>query len=264
MKTPIISVENISKFYFINRNLYGSGLPTLRDILSQKTSSIFSRKKNESEAAKFWALKDISFDVNKGDVIGIIGKNGAGKSTLLKILSRITYPTSGRIVMKGSVSSLLEVGTGFNPELTGRENIYLNGAIMGMKKVEIDKKFDSIVDFSGIEEFIDTPVKRYSSGMYMRLAFSIVSHLEPDILIIDEVLAVGDSNFQKKSLKKITEVASQGRTVLFVSHDLKAINSLCSKGIILHKGQIEFNGNIEEAIHRYDSTEKPDYLNQVI
>jgi lipopolysaccharide transport system ATP-binding protein len=253
MSKAIISVENISKNYFISKNLYGSGMPTLQDVISHKIKHLFSKNGNGNGVSKFWALQDVSFEVNKGDIVGIIGKNGAGKSTLLKILSRITYPTSGRIVMRGSVASLLEVGTGFNQDLTGRENIYLNGAIMGMKKSEIDKKFDSIIDFSGVEEFIDTPVKRYSSGMYTRLSFSIAAHLEPDILIIDEVLAVGDNEFQKKCIQKMSKIAQQGMTVLFVSHDLKSISDFCSKGVLLNKGSVAFNGNITEAISHYHS-----------
>lgn len=263
MNKAIISVENLSKNYFIGKNISGTGLPTLRDFLSYKMNSFFAKEKNKNEETSFWALKDVSFEIKQGDIVGIIGKNGAGKSTLLKILSRITYPTTGKIIMRGSVSSLLEVGTGFNPDLTGRENIYLNGAIMGMKKAEINDKFNSIVEFSGIEEFIDTPVKRYSSGMYTRLAFSISSHLEPDILIIDEVLAVGDSDFQKKCIKKMSEIAAQGRTVLFVSHDLNSIKSLCTKGILLRKGTVEFNGNIADAIRHYDSDARNHYESNI-
>jgi lipopolysaccharide transport system ATP-binding protein len=253
MNKPIISVENLSKNYLIGKKLYGSGMPTFRDVVSHKFHSFFSGDKKNSETTSFSALKNVSFEVQTGDIVGIIGKNGAGKSTLLKILSRITYPTSGRIVLRGSVSSLLEVGTGFNPELTGRENIYLNGAIMGMKKAEIDKKFDSIIDFSEMEEFIDTPVKRYSSGMYTKLAFSIASHLEPDILFIDEVLAVGDNEFKKKCIQKMSEIANQGRTILFVSHDLSSIKSLCNRGILLNKGSVEYNGSINEALKHYEA-----------
>ena len=198
-----------------------------------------------------WALKDISFEVKQGEVLGIIGKNGAGKSTLLKILSRVTAPTVGDIKVRGRIASLLEVGTGFHPELTGRENIFLNGAILGMTKVEIKSKFDEIVDFSGVERYIDTPVKRYSSGMYVRLAFAVAAHLEPEILVVDEVLAVGDAEFQKKCLGKMKDVSGQGRTVLFVSHNLSSVKQLCDKGILLVNGRLEFEGTKNEAIDRY-------------
>ncbi|MHB8974351.1 MAG: ABC transporter ATP-binding protein [Pirellulaceae bacterium] len=198
-----------------------------------------------------WALRDVSFDIQEGEVVGIIGRNGAGKSTLLKILSRITEPTSGRVVIRGRVSSLLEVGTGFHPELTGRENVYMNGAILGMTKREIDRKFDEIVDFSGIERFLDTPIKRYSSGMTVRLAFSVAAHLEPEILIIDEVLAVGDAEFQKKCLGKMESVAGEGRTVLFVSHNIGAVRHLCSRGIVLVTGGADYQGEISDAIAYY-------------
>ena len=205
---------------------------------------------NESEDI-LWALKDISFEVKKGEVIGFIGKNGAGKSTLLKILSRITPPTKGRAEIRGKVSSLLEVGTGFHPELTGRENVFLNGTILGMTKKEVEKKFDEIVDFSGVSRFIDTPVKRYSSGMTVRLAFSVAAHLEPDILIVDEVLAVGDSEFQKKCLGKMQNVASEGRTVLFVSHNMAAVTSLCQKAILLNNGRVVQIGYTQEIVDKY-------------
>ena len=199
-----------------------------------------------------WSLKDINFEIEQGDAIGIIGRNGAGKSTLLKVLSRVTSPTSGRITGKGRIASLLEVGTGFHPELTGRENIYLNGAILGMRKKEISQKFDEIVDFAGVERYIDTPVKRYSSGMYVRLAFAVAAHLESEILIVDEVLAVGDAEFQKKCLGKMGEVSKgEGRTVLFVSHNMGSIRTLCNKGIVMHNGKIHFNGNSENAILEY-------------
>jgi lipopolysaccharide transport system ATP-binding protein len=205
-----------------------------------------------SEASDIiWALKDVSFEVKRGEVVGIIGRNGAGKSTLLKILSRITHPTSGRVKLNGRVSSLLEVGTGFHPELTGRENIYLNGTILGMTKDEVDRKFDEIVDFSGVEKFIDTPVKRYSSGMKVRLAFSVAAHLEPEILLIDEVLAVGDARFQKKCLGKMREVTGEGRTVLFVSHNMPSIEALCDRTILLDEGRSIFDGDTGRAINRY-------------
>jgi len=203
------------------------------------------------ERESFWALKDVSFDVKRGDVVGIIGRNGAGKSTLLKILSRITEPTEGEIDLYGRVGSLLEVGTGFHPELTGRENIYLNGAILGMKKKEIDRQFDAIVDFAGVEQFLDTPVKRYSSGMYVRLAFAVAAHLRSEILVVDEVLAVGDAEFQKKCLGKMKDVASGGRTVLFVSHNMQAVSVLCRQGMYLEKGQSTYQGDAGGAIQRY-------------
>ena len=241
MSEPIIKVENISKRYAL-----GEKQPyySLRDSISD----IFKKRKPKEE---FWALKDINFEVAQGETVGIIGRNGAGKSTLLKILSRITPPTSGKITMHGRVASLLEVGTGFSPELTGRENIYLNGAILGMSKKEINRKFDEIVAFSEIEKFLDTPVKRYSSGMYVRLAFAVAAHLEPEILIVDEVLAVGDANFQKKCLGKMGEVAKGGRTVLFVSHNMAAVKSLCRKAVILDGGDKVFEGSTGEAIEKY-------------
>jgi len=199
----------------------------------------------------FWALKDVSFEVNRGEVVGIIGRNGAGKSTLLKILSRITEPTEGEVEITGRVGSLLEVGTGFHPELTGRENVYLNGAILGMKRSEIDRRFDDIVAFSEIEKFLDTPVKHYSSGMYTRLAFAVAAHLEPEILMVDEVLAVGDATFQKKCLGKMGDVANEGRTVLFVSHNMGAINDLCARSILLNNGQVEIDGAPDKVIRTY-------------
>ncbi|MFY8066045.1 MAG: ABC transporter ATP-binding protein [Flavobacterium sp.] len=199
-----------------------------------------------------WSLKDINFEINQGDAVGIIGKNGAGKSTLLKLLSRVTSPTTGEIKVKGRIASLLEVGTGFHPELTGRENIYLNGAILGMRKKEITRKLDEIIDFSGVERYIDTPVKRYSSGMYVRLAFAVAAHLESEILIVDEVLAVGDADFQKKCLGKMGDISKgEGRTVLFVSHNMAAVQSLCSHGLVIDKGNIVFNGNVTDSINKY-------------
>ena len=208
-----------------------------------------------------WSLKDINFEINQGDAVGIIGKNGAGKSTLLKVLSRVTTPTTGNIKVKGRIASLLEVGTGFHPELTGRENIFLNGAILGMRKHEIKKHFDAIVDFSGVERYIDTPVKRYSSGMYVRLAFAVAAHLESEILIVDEVLAVGDAEFQKKCLGKMGEVSKgEGRTVLFVSHNMAAVRNLCDKGLLLSQGVIEFSGTSEGAINKYLSLKVNQFL----
>jgi lipopolysaccharide transport system ATP-binding protein len=214
--------------------------------------SPFRRRKKTSDADEtFWALKDVSFDVRHGDVVGIIGRNGAGKSTLLKILSRITWATEGRAVIRGRVGSLLEVGTGFHPELTGRENVYLNGAIMGMRKAEIAAKFDEIVAFSGVEQFLDTAVKHYSSGMHVRLAFAIAAHLEPEILIVDEVLAVGDLTFQKKCLGKMSEVSRGGRTVLFVSHNMAAVENLCQRGIVMDLGRTVFQGSMNDAVQHY-------------
>jgi lipopolysaccharide transport system ATP-binding protein len=204
------------------------------------------------ERERFWALRDVGFEIREGDAVGVIGRNGAGKSTLLKILSRITAPTRGRITLLGRLASLLEVGTGFHPELSGRENIYLNGAIMGMKRREVDRKFDEIVSFAGVERFVDTPVKRYSSGMYVRLAFAVAAHLEADILVVDEVLAVGDAAFQRKSLNKMSDVARTGRTVLFVSHNLAAIRNLCTRALLLEQGQLVFDGGVSEGIAEYE------------
>lgn len=250
METPIIEVKNISKFYTLMHNEpYGTLRDTMVEI-AKKPFKLFN-KNQKIEKEKFWALKDISFSVQKGERIGIIGRNGAGKSTLLKIISQITDPTEGQITLHGRVASLLEVGTGFHPELSGRENIYLNGAILGMKQSEIRKKFDEIVAFSEIEKFLDTPVKRYSSGMYVRLAFAVAAHLEPEILIVDEVLAVGDVQFQKKCLGKMEDVAKSGRTILFVSHNLAAIKQLCTKSILLDHGKISATGPSPEVIEKY-------------
>lgn len=243
-----IKVSNLSKKYSIGKQKDSS--------LRGSLAGLF--KSSITKVEEFWALKDVSFEINEGDVIGIIGKNGAGKSTLLKILSQITKPTEGRIEINGRIASLLEVGTGFHPELTGRENIYLNGTILGMTRKEVKAKFDEIVDFSGIGKFIDTPVKHYSSGMYVRLAFAVAAHLEPEILIIDEVLAVGDASFQKRCLGKMEEIANLGRTVLFVSHDLGAVSSLCSKGILLENGKVIYQGNIESTIKNYMNDVKTD------
>jgi lipopolysaccharide transport system ATP-binding protein len=223
---------------------------TLRDHLAYGWKSFLRRGRRDSEGG-FWALKNVSFSVRPSEVVGIIGPNGAGKSTLLKILSRITHPTSGSAVIRGRAASLLEVGTGFQPELSGRENIYLSGAILGMRKIEISRHFDEIVDFSGIEKFIDTPVKRYSSGMYVRLAFAVAAHLEPEVMFIDEVLAVGDAGFQKKCLAKMGDVARGGRTILFVSHNLAAVRSLCPRSLFLHGGEIASDGPSDEVITRY-------------
>lgn len=224
---------------------------TFRDAIINLAKMPLNFIYREPQTTGFWALKDVSFDIGKGEVIGIIGKNGAGKSTLLKILSRITSPTEGCVELHGRVGSLLEVGTGFHPELTWRENIYLSGSILGMKRKEIDEKFDEIVKFSEIEQFVDTQVKRYSSGMYVRLAFAVAAHLEPEILLVDEVLAVGDASFQKKCLGKMGDVGREGRTVLFVSHNLTAIKALCQRTIVVGEGQIRFDGNTEDAVNYY-------------
>ena len=254
MSDSIITVENLSKRYVIGHQAAkGDGLRhAIERAVRSPLEWLRSRERSrEATREEFWALRDVNFDVKKGEVMGIIGRNGAGKSTLLKILSRITEPTHGRIRMRGRVSSLLEVGTGFHPELTGRENIFLNGAILGMSRIEIRRKFDEIVAFAEIEKFIDTPVKRYSSGMYVRLAFAVAAHLEPEILILDEVLAVGDTAFQKKCLGKMGEVAREGRTVLFVSHNMAAIENLCHRGVVLQAGRVQFIGTQKEALTRY-------------
>src|SRR5438477_4550081 len=250
MPASVIAVENLSKRYLVGHRaerIDSHGLAELREVVSrefQRTARkamdvIRGRQVVQGDSIEeFWALKDVSFEVRQGEVLGIIGRNGAGKSTVLKILSRITEPTTGRITLRGRVASLLEVGTGFHPELTGRENIYLNGAILGMSRSEIRKKFDEIVAFAEVEKFLDTPVKRYSSGMYVRLAFAVAAHLEPEILIVDEVLAVGDAEFQKKCLGKMSEIAGGGRTVLFVSHNTGAVASLCPSVMWLDEGRV--------------------------
>lgn len=250
---PVIEAEKISKRYTIYHQGIGAG-STLVETLTNKAKRLlkpFTPKPPKPSFEEFWALQDCSFKIEEGDRLALIGKNGAGKSTLLKVLSRITEPTSGRIKIRGRVSSLLEVGTGFHPELTGRENIFLNGAILGMTSEEIKKKFDEIVSFADIEKFLDTPVKRYSSGMYARLGFSIAAHLDPDILIVDEVLAVGDSSFQEKCLKRLGELGKSGRTVLFVSHDISNVLNLCNKGIYLVKGRVESEGAIGPVVDQY-------------
>lgn len=267
MSKLAIRANLVSKLYYIqkiqrNRMLREQIQDAVKSGIKKISKFSFGTTRN-IHRDKIWALKDISFDVNQGESIGIIGANGAGKTTLLRILARITAPTEGKIRMVGRVGSLLEVGTGFHAELTGRENVYLNGAILGMRKAEIERKFDEIVDFSGVEKFIDTPVKRFSTGMRMRLAFSVAAHLEPEILLVDEVLAVGDIAFQKKSLNKMEAVAKKGRTVLFVSHNLAAVKAFCSRSIFLEGGQLKFLGDTETAIQMYlkkneSSEENPD------
>ena len=253
MNRSIISVENLGKRYRIHHE-QPERYAALRDVIAQKLRRIFkpstSKSRFSASDEDFWALKDVSFDVQQGEVIGIIGRNGAGKSTLLKILSRITEQTEGRVTLRGRVASLLEVGTGFHPELTGRENIFLNGAILGMKRAEIRKKFDEIVTFAEVEKFLDTPVKRYSSGMYLRLAFAVAAHLDPEILIVDEVLAVGDIEFQKKCTSKLDDVAKSGRTILFVSHQMEAIRRLCGRLIWLKDGGVHADSRDAEALIR--------------
>ena len=247
---PIIRVQDLSKLYYLGGPT--SAYSTFREAIMDLPRKPLRYLRGVQESQELWALKDVSFEVQAGDVVGIIGRNGAGKSTLLKILSRITEPTSGRVELYGRVASLLEVGTGFHAELTGRENIFLNGSILGMARKEIESKFDEIVAFAEVEKFIDTPVKRYSSGMYVRLAFAVAAHLEPEILIVDEVLAVGDAAFQKKCLGRMRDVANTGRTVLFVSHNMAAVSSLCSKAMVLWEGQVEYPlGNVEDGVQKY-------------
>jgi len=250
-----IRVEGLSKMYSLGEQSASGG--GLRHVIEDKVQSIFrpgARSKADKASSEFWAVRDVSFDITQGDVVGIIGRNGAGKSTLLKLLSRITEPTRGRIGVKGRIASLLEVGTGFHPELTGRENIFLNGAILGMKRAEIRAKFDEIVEFSEISRFLDTPVKRYSSGMYVRLAFAVAAHLEPEILVVDEVLAVGDAQFQAKCLGKMQDVSERdGRTVLFVSHAMHSVRALCRTGILLNAGRLELMGPVADVIAAYSN-----------
>ena len=268
MSEPAISVRNLSKWYqlgVISRQTLTDEVrfwwhrfrgrdPRIEMSKIPLGTSATEQRRVEAENARnprFWALRDVSFDVQPGEIVGIIGRNGAGKSTLLKLLSRITVPSSGEIAINGRVGSLLEVGTGFHPELTGRENVYMNGTILGMRKSEIDGKFDEIVSFAEIEQFIDTPVKRYSSGMYVRLAFAVAAHLEPEILVVDEVLAVGDMSFQKKCLGKMSDVGLEGRTVLFVSHNMPAVMRLCKKGLLLDQGEVKAWGPIEDVVGQY-------------
>jgi lipopolysaccharide transport system ATP-binding protein len=272
MSDTVISVENVGKRYTLSHKVNGERYTAFRDVIAQQAVAPFRaigekmRRRSGSNGShsngsthspsnnsveNFWALKDVSFEITRGDVVGIIGRNGAGKSTLLKILSRITEPTEGRIRIRGRVASLLEVGTGFHPELTGRENIYLNGSILGMSRAEIKVKFDEIVAFAEVEKFLDIPVKRYSSGMYVRLAFAVAAHLEPEILIVDEVLAVGDAQFQKKCLGKMEDVSHSGRTVIFVSHNMAAMQQLCSMAVFLEAGALKFQGQIRPAVDLY-------------
>ena len=270
MSDIVIRVEDLSKQYRIGSKQ--QGYKTLRDTLAETFVSPFRRAQKLLRGQAYgaaelgetiWALKDVSCEIKRGEVVGIIGSNGAGKTTLLKILSRITEPTEGYAEIHGRVGSLLEVGTGFHPELTGRENVYLNGAILGMKKAEIDRKFEEIVDFAEIEKFIDTPVKYYSSGMYVRLAFAVAAHLEPEILLVDEVLAVGDAAFQRKCLGKMGDVAREGRTVLFVSHNMIAAQSLCSRAVWLHQGRVMETGAASEVISKYLTASSPALTEQV-
>jgi lipopolysaccharide transport system ATP-binding protein len=242
--SPAISVRHISKRYQLGK---AEKATLMGEAIVNRLKNPFKKK----EYTEFMALNDVSFDIMKGDVVGVISRNGAGKSTLLKVLSRITQPTSGEILLYGRTGSLLEVGTGFHPELTGRENVFLNGTILGMSRTEIKREFDAIVDFAEVEQFLETPVKRYSSGMYVRLAFAVAAFLNPEILIVDEVLAVGDAEFQKKCLGKMHDVADQGRTVLFVSHNMAAVQNLCNRGIVLQSGRLIYDGNIETAIQHY-------------
>jgi lipopolysaccharide transport system ATP-binding protein len=257
MRDTVIKIENLSKKYIIAHQAGTKGQHTLRDVITDRAKSlttVFAKKPDDvvdPTHEEFWALNDISFEIKQGDRVGIIGRNGAGKSTLLKILSRITEPSRGKVTIDGRVASLLEVGTGFHAELTGRENIFLNGAILGMSKIEIKRKFDEIVAFSEVEKFLDTPVKRYSSGMYVRLAFSVAAHLEPEILIVDEVLAVGDMQFQKKCLGKMEDVGKEGRTILFVSHNMALVQALCDRGIFLTQGSVSHNDTMSNTVNAY-------------
>ena len=260
MSDIVIKAENLGKKYIIGHQAESGRYVALRDVLMQNARTLWNKTKDLATGKpiiqgdtmeEVWALKDVSFEIRRGEAVGIIGRNGAGKSTLLKILSRITEPSTGRVTIKGRVASLLEVGTGFHPELTGRENIYLNGTILGMTRKEIKHKFDEIVAFAEVEKYLDTPVKRYSSGMYVRLAFAVAAHMEPEILLVDEVLAVGDLAFQKKCLGKMSHVVEEGRTILFVSHNMGAIQMLCKRGLLLDKGVITASGSAEEVVSRY-------------
>jgi len=245
---PIIQARDLGKQYCVQHN---SGVPSLRDAISRRLTSPFKRNTNGNGAALLWALRNVSFEVQSGEVIGVIGRNGAGKSTLLKILSRVIKPTVGAVDVYGRVGSLLEIGTGFHPDLTGRENVYLNGAIIGMKRREIQRKFDEIVTFAEVEHVLDTPVRYYSTGMYLRLAFAVAGHFEPEILLLDEVLAVGDAAFQKKCLDKMKQISSEGRTVFFVSHNLSSIKEMCSRALLVEAGQLIADGSTEAVSAQY-------------
>src|SRR5215211_6265374 len=263
MSNTAIKVEGLAKSYMIARALGRQPYRTLQEEVIALPKNLWKRAMGRSDAMEtFWALEDVSFEVNEGEVVGIIGRNGAGKSTLLKILSRITEPTRGRADIFGRVGALLEVGTGFHPELTGRENIFLSGAILGMRKTEIAARFDEIVSFAEVEKFLDTPVKRYSSGMYVRLAFGVAAHLETEVLVIDEVLAVGDAQFQKKCFEKMREIGTQGRTILFVSHNMSAVRSICEQALIVEEGAVVAQGEINETVDRYlsriNASQSPD------
>ncbi|NHC45128.1 ABC transporter ATP-binding protein [Motilibacter aurantiacus] len=253
--TAAIEIRGLSKVYRLNHELAArSGPGTMAEsLLRLARRPVDVLRGDRVEHEQFWALREVDLDVQPGEVVGIIGRNGSGKSTMLKILSRIVEPTAGRAVLRGNVASLLEVGTGFHPELTGRENIFFNGAILGMSQREVRAKFDAIVDFAEVEQFLDTPVKFYSSGMYVRLAFGVAAHLEPDILIVDEVLAVGDAQFQKKSLGRMSQAAREGRTVVFVSHSMATVRSLCDRGVLLHRGRVRFDGPVDDAVMEYAS-----------
>lgn len=274
MTDIVINAEGLGKRYLIgHQSAERERYTTLRDLMARSLKGLGRSARDMmrgrqiiigDEVEEFWALNDVSFEIRRGEVVGIVGRNGAGKSTLLKVLSRITEPSEGRVEIRGRIASLLEVGTGFHPELTGRENIYLNGAILGMTRAEIRKKFDEIVAFAEVEKFLDTPVKRYSSGMYVRLAFSVAAHLEPEILVVDEVLAVGDAEFQKKCLGKMQDVAGHGRTVLFVSHNMAAVQNLCDRAILLRNGRKEFDGDTTEAIKIYTSTTRNEVSNEKV
>lgn len=256
---PVIEIKQLGKKYQIRKN---ESYLALRDVISNRVRNIFTPRHKTMD--DFWALQNINLEIQQGERVGIIGKNGAGKSTLLKILSRVTWPTTGEATIRGRLASLLEVGTGFHPELTGRENIFLNGSILGLKKKEILNQFDAMVDFSGIEKFLDTPLKHYSSGMQLRLAFAVAAHLEPEILLIDEVLAVGDAEFQRKCIQKMSEISqSQGKTIVFVSHNLKLISSFCEKGLYLKEGRLAFNGKISDAIHHYSNEQNVEFSGDV-
>ena len=268
LKDIVIKAENLGKKYTIGHQAENRRYVALRDVLMQNARTLWNKTKDMAKGKpiiqgdtleEVWALKEANFEIHRGEAVGIIGRNGAGKSTLLKVISRITEPSVGRVTIKGRVASLLEVGTGFHPELTGRENIYLNGAILGMTRAEIKRKFDEIIAFAEVQQYLDTPVKRYSSGMYVRLAFAVAAHLEPEILVVDEVLAVGDTEFQKKCLGKMGDVAHEGRTVLFVSHNMLSLQNLCTRGILLKSGQISMTGGITDVINKYSDSGREQY-----